>query len=358
MFSKMSTLITDTDQALLRQGALTAEQAARLTPAQLDLIYQHKWFHLFVPEALGGLEMPLPEALRLEETLAAIDGSLGWTITLCAGAAWFAGFLDQALATEIFSDPKACLGGSGAASGRATREGTGYRISGQWRFATGAPHLSHFTANCQLADEQGRLLLNEDGSPRIGAFIFPRQEVEILPDWRAMGLVATASHTFRVTDLWVPQQRYFIIDAAHARLPQPVYQYPFLPFAAATLAVNYCGMALHFLTLSAALFKTKHKAFLHELHQGATQEIETAREAFYETVITSWEAVSSGQPLSKACCEAVNQKSAQLADVCLRKVDLLFPYCGMAGADKATEINQVWRDIHTASQHGLLRELM
>lgn len=358
LFADMPELIREKEKELLRNESRLAAVAGSLTPVQLDLIYRHKWFHLFVPKTHGGLELSLPEALQVEETLAAIDGSLGWTVTLCAGAAWFAGFLDQALAGAIFSDPKVCVGGSGASTGAAVKTSSGFRISGQWRFATGAPHLTHFTANCQLQDERGNVVLDPDGSPAIKAFIFKREEVEIIPDWRGMGLTATASHSFRLKDVAVPPERAFAIDSTKAQLPQPIFRYPFLPFAAATLAVNYCGMATYFLELAADIFQPKRSEQLTRLHQEAVTEIALARQALYDTVETSWQIVSGGEVLSDQAEAAVNQAGGLLADLCIRKVDLLFPYCGMSGADLATDINRVWRDLHTASQHGLLRALL
>ncbi len=101
-----------------------------LHPALLDLAYDNNWFKLFVPEIYGGPGLMLPEILRLEEELAASDGSLGWTVTLCSGAGWFAGFLDPELAAAVFADPKVCFAGSGAVSGTAVKHED--RLPHQW----------------------------------------------------------------------------------------------------------------------------------------------------------------------------------------------------------------------------------
>ncbi|MCH5682919.1 hypothetical protein LWM68_00665 [Niabella sp. W65] len=42
-------------------------------------------------------------------------------------------------------------------------------VNGFWRYATGAPHLTHFTANCTI-EEDGRPLLNEDNRPVVRSF--------------------------------------------------------------------------------------------------------------------------------------------------------------------------------------------
>src|SRR5690606_7260260 len=131
---------------------------------------EQKWFNLYVPKVYGGEEKTLPEILRIEENLAKADGSLAWTVTLCSGAAWFAGFLNKELATEIFSDPKACFAGSGAVGGTAIKIQSGYLINGFWKYASGALHATIFTANCTLKDEQGNSILDKEGKEIIKSF--------------------------------------------------------------------------------------------------------------------------------------------------------------------------------------------
>ena len=109
--------ITDEDARVLREAAPEAEALGGLAPAQLSLIERRDWFRLLAPRCLGGAELPLPQAVRLEEAIAEADGSCGWVVTLCAGAGWFAGFLPPALAREVVATPAMCLAGSGAATG-------------------------------------------------------------------------------------------------------------------------------------------------------------------------------------------------------------------------------------------------
>ena len=64
-----------------------------------------------------------------------------------------------------------------------------------------------------------------------------------------MGMIATASHSFEVNDVYVNTNRCFMIDPDLAILPDIVYQYPFLQLAETTLAVNISGMTMRFLDL-------------------------------------------------------------------------------------------------------------
>ncbi|MEQ8493509.1 MAG: acyl-CoA dehydrogenase, partial [Gammaproteobacteria bacterium] len=93
--------------AVLREAAPAAERAGCLQPSQLAVIHRAGWLRAALPRALGGADLGLPALLELEEALAWADGSTGWVVTLCAGAAWFAGFLDPALATRVLAEDAA-----------------------------------------------------------------------------------------------------------------------------------------------------------------------------------------------------------------------------------------------------------
>ena len=57
----------------------------------LKAIATAKLWNIWVPKTHGGLELGLTEGLRTLQQLASIDGSLGWTVTLCSGANYFIG---------------------------------------------------------------------------------------------------------------------------------------------------------------------------------------------------------------------------------------------------------------------------
>ncbi len=346
----------------IKKHAAEAENLGKLHPEVLDLIYQQNWFNLYVPKIYGGLEKPLPKILRLEEALAKADGSLAWTVTLCSGAAWFSGFLDKSLAEEIFQDQKACFAGSGAIGGTATKTSKGYIINGFWKYASGALHATVFTANCILTDTNGQSLLDEEGNEIVKSFILKKEEVEIISEWAYFGLVATGSHAFEVRDLEVPENRIFQING-ELKVDVSLLNYPFMPLAETTLAVNYSGMALHFVELVEDYFynrsgqKRYTQAQLTYFEQDLNnlkENFQSVRSEFFNSADFSWEEFSKTGSLSESTLKLINNKSRQLAHTARKMVDALYPYCGLEAAKKATELNRVWRDIHTASQHSLL----
>lgn len=337
---------------IIRKDALQAEEQGRLSPAQLELIYRERWFHLFVPKEWGGLHLSLPEAVRLEENIAYADGSVGWVVTLCAGAAMFIGYFSQDLTNEIFSDSRVCLAGSGQANGTARIIKDGFVINGSWPYASGTPDATHFTANCAI----------EPGG-QIQSFVFKKEEVTLQPDWEYVGLKATAGYSFSVKDLSIPANRTFIIDSGHARLFHPIYRYPFLQLAETTIAANISGMCLSFFDLAKQLLTekqhfnrrsegAKNKGL--DLITSGLSEIEFLRRKFYTALDASWSSHIADSKVTPSELDAVSQSSLGLAQQSRNLVNQLYPYCGMHAARTDTMINQVWRNINTASQHALL----
>ncbi|MBK0383010.1 acyl-CoA dehydrogenase [Pedobacter sp. SD-b] len=339
-----------------------AEKLGQLPQEWLNLIYKESWFKLFVPKNLNGLGCTLPNGLKIQENLANKDGSLGWTITLCAGAAWFVGFLDRALAKEVFSDPKVCLAGSGFVGGTANLVGDKYQISGNWTYASGALHATHLTANCEMLKD-GQHVFDSKGEKQIKAFILKREEVEILDGWHYMGMVATGSHAFKVHNLEVPINRCFEILPEKTTLEDPVFKYPFLQLAETTLVANVLGISLHFMDLVSACFEERNKVRKHdqqhltyfkELKYKQQQNILNAKAAFYAIVDRSWEELVQNSIISLQTLKMVSKCSRDLAQICREATSKLHPFAGLEAAKNHTEINRVWRDLNTVSQHALL----
>lgn len=343
----------------LRNAAAEAEQAGRLTHEQLQLIYDNNWFNLFVPEHLGGLFMELPRAIRTLEALACIDGSVGWTVTLCSGASWFVGFLDPVINARLFTGRPTCFAGSGAATGIAVMEPAGFRINGSWKYVTGAPFASVFTANCVLKENNAG---GCDGDRVVRPFIFFPDEVKIDADWYGTGMRATASYSISVHDKLIPHDRIFQLENCEPVIHNPRFTIPFLQFAEITLAANFSGMTFHFLKLCSELLdqRIKNNAYntvqVSEMLEALGRmkaTYEHYRNDFLEALNHAWEKAKTENQWFDKDLMQLSACSYRLAKNSVRVVDTLFPYCGMQAADTRSTLNRIWRDIHTASQHAL-----
>ncbi len=345
-------------QAHIKDNMPNALTEKRLTNSLLEMIYKEKWFNLWVPKAYGGMEYALPEGCALLEELAYEDGGLAWTVTLCAGANMFAGFLEPALAERIFTMREVCWGGSGRPSGKAEKTEAGYTLTGAWKYATGAPHLTHFTLNAWLY-EDGEPVLDAAGEPVYSSFFVDRDDVLIHYDWDTFGLEVTASHSFSIAGLTVAANRAFDLRPEQRRNNSALYYYPFMSFAACTLAVNYMGMFRKFMELYEKLLfqrsadkkwqAEKGKELFMELDQ-VGQAFEAKKMALYQLINSTWAQLS---PAAEEL-EQLMFVSKEIVGFIREETSRLFPHTGILGAQRENELNIVFRNIFTATQHALL----
>jgi alkylation response protein AidB-like acyl-CoA dehydrogenase len=355
--------LNSSDIVCIRTHAALADRAGWLQPEQQQLIHTRGWLRMLAPRAVGGAELPLPQVVRLEEEIAAIDGSMGWVVTLCAGAGWFCGFMPPDFARRLLGTANVCLAGSGAPTGTADMEGDEFVIHGRWDFASGAPMATHFTMNAILR-QHGRPVLDAAGQPRVRAFVLPAADVEVLPTWRSIGMRASASHSYAVNGKRAAAEQAFDIDAAHATAAGPLYRFPFYPLAYVTLAANLAGMAHHFIALARqAIARRKHaatgrplleQATVQALLQAAGEQLAMARERAYALLDQGWAQVAQGGTMTEQEVLALQDAALALVAAARQAVDGLYPYCGLYAAHMDSDISRVWRDFHTATQHALL----
>lgn len=350
-----------TEIELIRHNVLLSESKGRLTDDQLNWLYREKYFKIWVPTGLGGLELDFLDGLELLESIAYEDGSLAWTVTLCSGANLFVGFVDPSI-QHIFSSIDICFGGSGRCSGIANATETDYTISGKWTYATGAPHLTHFTLVAEIW-ENGAPLYNSNQEVIKKAFFVDKADVHIIEDWNTFGLVSTASHSFSLKDVKVSKQRAFELLPETATRPEAIYHVPFDLFAEATLLVNYVGMFRRMVDLTIHSFKYKQEKDLSGFDQDKNQRgiayVLKIKEAF-DDMLNEYRRYIENMWHTKL----YNTKEMELSSLLAQRIvsyikqetSILYSYCGIYASRKDTEINTVFRNIFTASQHNLLLE--
>lgn len=355
-------MLTDQQITIIQENQLVGIKQKSLSENQLKLIYQNNWFNIWVPNQLNGLELTFPSGLKLIEELAYWDAGLAWTITLCSGANMFAGFIDPSLATQIWKDPKVCFGGSGRVGGTAVKDDNDYIISGFWSYATGAPHLTHFTLNAKIV-ENGQELIDENGEPIIYSFFVPREHVLIHYDWDTFGLECTASHSFSLENVRVPHENAFLL-APHAKKNEsPLFNIPFMPFAELTLLMNYIGMFKRFMDLTEKYYfeKSKDPNWVNTYSKLRFRTLDQMRTAFeieveYIEKLANlvWENAEKNKITEPEILDSISRLSKDLVkNIKLKAIDLM-PNLGIRAAQRENELNIVFRNLFTASQHSLL----
>ncbi len=343
------------------------ERERRLHPEVAAAFAHERLYRLWIPRTFGGLEMSVPEAARVFEAAAKIDGSAGWAVTIGVGGGLFAATLPPETARAVFERPDALIAGSGSASGTALRKrGDTYRASGQWAFASGIHYATTVTANCLVSCEDGQPVRNDAGHAVIHAMTFEPAQVEILDTWDTLGMRGSGSHDFRVIGATVPAARTFSVFA-EPHEAGPLYRYPFGSIAAVSFAAVALGIARNMLEEFAEFAAEKRPygregvlvdtptARLRMAEAEAT--LASAREWFFREVQASWDAATSGETLGSDGESRVSLASIHAAKSAVHACNTLFEIGGMAPLFMASTLGRCWRDVHTVSHHGVLSPL-
>lgn len=312
-----------------------------LDARMLETIHDKKWLRIWIPKEYNGLGCSFNEGLKVLKEVAETDGSLGWMVTLCSGANYFSRNIIPEEAKDIFENQNVCFGGGGMIGGTAEKKGDRYLINGLRNYATGAPYLSHFTLNAQLT-ENGKVLFNTNGEPEFLSFVLEPDQVELIPSWKSMGMVATASHSFKVTDQSVSEKRSFVYNRFYA--DDYISRIPFETFADLTLLVNYLGMAQHYLEES---FKIKEVAIQQQLKEYLLKT--TAK--VNDFAVKTEQLLLNNSTLEKDFITEIHFFGEKVVEELIIIIIKLHQLLGIRASVMDSEINQIFRDFFTATQH-------
>ena len=321
--------------------------ASEVSKSIMDQIHHERLLQIWVPKRYGGLGFRLGQGLQLLFDWSKIDGSLGWMLTLCSGANFFSRNLKPNIAKELFSNSKTCFGGSGMIGGTAEKHPDGaFLINGLWHFATGAPHLSHFTLNAKLT-ENGKPLLDGSGLEIIRSFVISKDHAEIIPNWKSMGMKATGTYSFKVENVKVSEDYSFIYDEFFT--DDVLDKIPFRIFADLTLLVNYLGMASHFSQEAIKIRPHLNLNFFDKkIEDAMVKAIEFANEI--EGLLNESETITQEKQ------SEIHNYSSDLVDSLSHQILQIFIQLGIKASHTDSAVYQVFCDYFTATQHSNFRK--
>jgi alkylation response protein AidB-like acyl-CoA dehydrogenase len=215
------------------QGRLTDDVVAALGEAGL--------FGMWVPQELGGAELAPLHSLEVVEALSHADGSTGWVqmaASLSTGTG--AAYLAPDVAHFLFDDSHAVIAGHGAPLGRAVVEPGGFRLTGSWSYASGVLHAQYVHTGAIVHDRDGPRIDPATGQPEYRIFVVPVDEVEVHDNWDSLGLRATGSIDYSITDVFVPSGYSHLQYQSTPNIGGELYRLGILGFA----AIGHTGFAL------------------------------------------------------------------------------------------------------------------
>jgi alkylation response protein AidB-like acyl-CoA dehydrogenase len=328
------------------------EGGRRVPPALLAELMAAGCFRMLVPRSHGGAELDFPSEMRVIEELARADGSVGWTVMIGSLAPVLLGKLPRATFDTLYAEgPDIVLAGTVKPSGVATPVDGGFRVTGQWSFASGCQHGDWFVAHCIVDD--GR-------QPPIRMMVLPPADVEIKDTWSVSGLCGTGSHDFIVNDAFVPDERTFVLwgepclDAALVRIPELSLSSLRIGVVAVGIAHGALREVTDLATGKVPLFSdgtlASNPLFQHQLGE-ADAQLRAARTLLYADADTAWATAVAGTPFSPDHRARIRATATWVTGTAASVVDMAYTAGGGSSIYSNNPLQRRLRDIHALTQH-------
>jgi alkylation response protein AidB-like acyl-CoA dehydrogenase len=357
-------LLTTVQQLAPRITARSEEiEAARRLPADLaQELAQAGFFHMFVPEAYGGLELHPARSIEIIEALSRADGSTGWCVMIGSVTAMLAAWLPEATARTLFEPQETIIGGVAAPIGRAERVEGGYRISGRWPWASGSQNCQWLVGGA-LVTQGGKPLLSASGTPEIRTLVFPSRDVVLHDTWHASGLCGTGSGDIEVKELFVPEAYSLSLISERPRVARPLYGFPAFGLLGVGLPAVALGIARRaldeFTTLAQqkVMFPSRKLLATRSAVQQTVAEAEgllrSARALLLESVHHAFDAGARGEVTLRTRAD-LRLSYTHATRTSARVVDMVYEAAGGPAVFRTSPLQRCFRDVHVATHHAMV----
>lgn len=344
----------------LRARAAQADAERRIPEETIGELHEAGLFGVLRPRTSGGEELGIATLLEVTAALAAACGSTGWVYGVLAGHGWLLNLFPIEAQQEIFADARALTATVFRLGGNVVRVDGGYRLTeGSGRFCSGIDHASWVIV--------GSAVVGREAPPEPRFFVIPRKDVEVVDDWYSVGMRGTGSRSIRVRDTFIPEHRSVSIEAlSRGESPgaefhrAPLYRTPFqlvapfsiigapLGIARGALDVFKRGLEPLLAGLSETETAARSPTFARFAHAAA--EIDAA----YALVLADAARIDDStrpEDFSAIDKAQIPRDWAYAAQVSREAVSRLFSAAGGSATFDGSDIQRLWRDVNSASQH-------
>ena len=241
------------------KGCADAIEARRALPADVvAALHEARMFRLLLPRSLGGDELHLEALAQVTEAIAGGDASTAWCVGQAAGCAMAAASLKPEVARRLFGPADAVLAWGAGIQGKAHAVDGGYRVTGTWTFASGCANATLLGGHSYIFERDGTPRMRADGRQADRSLLFVMSKAAIHDMWHTLGLRGTASYTYEVADLFVPEEETIDREDPSERVePGTLYLFPATLAYAAAFSGLMLGLAQALVLELKALAMTK-----------------------------------------------------------------------------------------------------
>jgi len=354
--------VLDQVRALLPEIAARAEEIEQARSVPQDIAEQLRSagvYRRYVPRSHGGDEMWPDEGLTVIEELARADASVAWVAAVGSEGPNFYAYLPSETYDKIYSaGPDVIHTGVINATGRAVRDGDGYRFTGRWSFGSGCLNADYICLNAIVDGGEPK-----SGPPATRLGVVRPSQVQIDDVWHVSGLKGTGSHDIVVQDLFIPETWTGTVDELPKIARHPLDQRPLLARFGSEFAAVAVGIAQGALDDIIDIARNKTPAMSRSklaadpvaqyMVGSLATDLHMARTLLHEVARTDQESVPLGPP-DAAATAFRRARLARAASVAASVVDACYNVSGTTGLFESCPLQRRLRDVRAVTQHFLL----
>ena len=336
-----------------------AAEAARTLPRELvDALLGAGITRILIPPRFGGYGLGLDTWFEVVREIAKADASHGWCASLMIHHPHYLSQFSEPAQQAVWTDgvDVAIAASIGKPIGRvATVEG-GYRVSGEFPFASGVNHSRWIIV--------GSSVETSGGGAEAKFFLIGPNDFKIKDTWFTSAMCATGSNTIVCDDVYVPESHTLALsDMREGQAPggklhaHPIYRAPWVSYAALTFTIPMLGAAQGAYEMFREWTKSRRAgrggAAIAELTSVQVRMARAAADLDAAELLLrrAIDAAQAPVPPSLNVRARTMRDCARVAELCVSVIDALMAMSGTAGFASSHPIQRAWRDIHFAAMH-------
>ena len=339
----------------IRDRAAAAEEARTIPRDIVDALLAAGITRILIPPRFGGYGLDFDTWFEVVREIGKADASHAWCASLMIHHPHYVSQFSEAAQEAVWADGlDASIAASIQPVGRVTPVDGGYRVSGEFPFASGINHSRWLIVGA---------LLEIDGRPEAVFFLIEPDEYKIIDTWFTIAMRATGSNTAVCEDVFVPESFTLrLSDIREGKAPggalhaHPIYRAPFISYAPLTFVTPMLGAAQGAYEMFRDWTKSRNA-----IRRGAVAEMTSVQVRLARTAADldaaelllrrAVEVAQAPTPPSLELRARSMRDCARAAELCVGAIDALIAMSGTAGFAASHPIQRAWRDIHFAAMH-------
>jgi 3-hydroxy-9,10-secoandrosta-1,3,5(10)-triene-9,17-dione monooxygenase len=339
----------------IRDGAAAADEARTVPQETIDKLLAAGITRILIPPECGGYGLSLDTWFEAVREIGKADAAHSWCASLMIHHPHYISQFTEAAQKSVWADGlDVPIAASILPSARVTPVEGGYRISGQFPFASGINHSRWLLVGGMV--ETG-------GHPEWTFFLIGPKDFKVLDTWFTGAMRATGSNTAVCDNVFVPASHTIALSElregngpggkVHAN---PIYRAPFIAYAPLTFATPMLGAAQGAYEIFRDWTKTRRGTGGVAVAEITSIQVRLARaaanlDAAELLLRRAVDVARAPTPPSLAIRARSMRDCARASELCVDAIDTLIAMSGTAAFAASHPIQRAWRDIHFAATH-------